>query len=91
MSESTTLDAGIAKALAELSDLTGQVEAAISRRDALVRRFDALGRDRSYRSIAEAKNLAGAIVAADQRIAATFAAIHEILDVISAIKAAHAK
>lgn len=85
------LNLRISKALADLSDLTDRAEAVVKKRDALVSQFEALGRDRSSRSITQSRKLAGAIVAADQSIAATFAAIHEILDVISAIEAAHAR
>lgn len=89
MSDSATLDPRLAKALAALSDLTDRAEAAIKRRDALVRQFDALDRERSSRSITESRKLAGAIVVADQRIATTFAAIRETLDAISSIETAH--
>ncbi|WP_125958885.1 hypothetical protein [Sphingomonas koreensis] len=77
------------EAFTALSAMTDRAEAAIQKRDALVREFDALKRDRSVRSPSDLRKLAAAIVDADERLVEVFIAIHDVIDDLSAIPPPH--
>ncbi|RSU55000.1 hypothetical protein DAH66_12575 [Sphingomonas koreensis] len=83
------IDSRWLEAFTALSDMTDRAEAAIRKRDALVRRFDALKRDRLVRSLSDLRKLAAAIVDADERIAEAFIVIHDVINDLSAITPPH--